>query len=99
MFVYGAGAYLHSQNSLVNNHCHNITAKAYKVLGLLRRSFKTDSTDAKRKLYISLVKSHLLYCSQIGFTTYRCLNSVGLYLDLRVLERYVTGKTKEAIPG
>ena len=54
-----------SNNLDWTDHYHNITAKAYKVLGLLRHSFKTDSTDAKRKLYISLVKSHLLYCSQI----------------------------------
>ena len=54
---------------LLNNldwtdHYH-ITAKAYEVLGLLRCSFKTESIDAKRKLYISLVRSQLLYCSQI----------------------------------
>ena len=54
-----------SNNLDWTDHYHNITAKAYKVLGLLQCSFKTDSTDAKRKLYISLVKSHLLYCSQI----------------------------------
>ena len=54
-----------SNNLDWSDHYHNITTKAYKVLGLLRRSFKTDSTDAKRKLYISLVTSHLLYCSQI----------------------------------
>ena len=44
---------------------YSITAKAYKILGLLRRCFKTNSIDAKRKLYISLVRSHLLYCSPI----------------------------------
>ena len=40
-----------SNNLDWTDHYHNITAKAYKVLGLLRCSFKTDSTDAKRKLY------------------------------------------------
>ena len=54
-----------SNNLDWNDHYHNITAKAYKILGLLRRCFKTDYTDTKRLLYISLVRSHLLYCSQI----------------------------------
>ena len=54
-----------SNNLDWSEHYHSITAKAYKILGLLRRCFKTNSIDAKRKLYISLVRSHLLYCSQI----------------------------------
>ena len=48
-----------------SEHYCSITAKAYKILGLIRRCFKTSSLDAKRKLYISLVRSHLLYCSQV----------------------------------
>ena len=54
-----------SNNLDWSGHYCSITAKAYKILGLLRRYFKTNSIDAKRKLYISLVKSHLLYCSLI----------------------------------
>ena len=54
-----------SNNLDWTDHYHSITAKAYKILGLLRRCFKTDSIVAKKKLYISLVRSHLLYCSQI----------------------------------
>ena len=55
---------------LLNNldwsgHYCSITAKAYKILGLLRCCFKTNSIDAKKKPYISLVRSHLLYCSLI----------------------------------
>ena len=48
-----------------SDHYHSIAAKAYKILGLLRCCFKTDSVFVKKKLYISLVRSHLLDCSQI----------------------------------
>ena len=54
-----------SNNLDWSGHYRSITAKAYKILGLLRRCFKIDAIDAKRKLYISLVRSHLLYCSPI----------------------------------
>ena len=48
-----------------SNHCNMITAKAYKQLGLIRRSFTTNCISAKKQLYISLVRSQLLYCPQI----------------------------------
>ena len=48
-----------------SNQCNMITAKAYKQLGLIRRSFTTNCVSAKTQLYISLVRSQLLYCSQI----------------------------------
>ena len=45
-------------------HCENITAKAYKILGLLHKIFKNSiSFEAKKLLYISLVGSCLSYCS------------------------------------
>ena len=44
---------------------NNVTTKAYQTLGLLRRTFKLNSPVAKKHLYISLVRSQLLYCSQI----------------------------------
>ena len=46
-------------------HYNIIIAKAYQTLGLLRRTFSVSSTAAKKQLYISLVKSQLLYCSQL----------------------------------
>ena len=46
-------------------HYNIIIAKAYQTLGLLRRTFSVDSTAAKKQLYISLVRSQLLYCSQL----------------------------------
>ena len=40
-------------------HYKSIIAKAYKSQGLIRHTFTTNSADAKRCLYISLVCSHL----------------------------------------
>ena len=48
------------------NHLTMITARAYKVLGLIRRSFSNGlSISAKKRLYSSLVCSQLNYASQI----------------------------------
>jgi len=44
-------------------HYTSISAKAYKTLGIIRRTFKTNCTEAKKNLYISLVRSQLIYCS------------------------------------
>ena len=48
-----------------SRHCHYIVSKAYKSLGTIRRTFKTNSISAKRKLYLSLVCSRLPYCCQV----------------------------------
>ena len=49
-----------------DSHYKLISGKAYKMLGLIRRSFSVSCLiPARRKLYISLVRSQLLYCSQI----------------------------------
>ena len=48
------------------NHYETIMAKSYKVLGLLRRVFSSvNNARAKKVLYVSLVRSKLLYCSPI----------------------------------
>ena len=47
-------------------HLSLIVKQAYKKLGLLRWSFSaTTSTSAKKSLYLSLVQSQLVYCSQV----------------------------------
>ena len=49
-----------------NFHHDAILGKAYRTLGLIRRTFnKTISTPAKFKLYTSLVRSQVLYCSPV----------------------------------
>ena len=48
-----------------SNYCNMITAKVYKQLGLIHRSFTTNCVSAKKQLCISLVRSQLLYCPQI----------------------------------
>ena len=47
------------------SHYQHIISSAYKILGILRRSFTSASTSSKKKLYLSLVQSRLTYCSQI----------------------------------
>ena len=43
-----------------------IISQAYKKLGLLRRTLcSSNSVNTKKILYISLVRSQLVYCSQI----------------------------------
>ena len=47
-------------------HYNIICRKAYQSLNLIRRTFKqTMTTQVKRCLYLTLVRSHLAYCSQI----------------------------------
>ncbi len=46
------------------SHYNQISAKAYQKLGLLKRTFSSsNSVETKKQLYISLVKSQLLYIS------------------------------------
>jgi len=48
------------------NHHEIILSKAYKTLGLVQRTFSSSiSSLIKVKLYISLIKSQLMYCSPI----------------------------------
>ena len=47
-------------------HISKIVSKAYKILSLLRRTFcSSNDTTTKKRLYISLVRSQLMYGSQI----------------------------------
>ena len=49
-----------------SDHYTYISRQAYKILGLLRRTFSNcTSTHAKKLLYITLVRSKLTYCSCI----------------------------------
>ena len=47
-------------------HISHISAKAYKMLGLIRRTFSsTVSVSVRKLLYLTLVRSHMLYCSVV----------------------------------
>ena len=49
-----------------SDHIHRITSKAYKMFGLVHRSFSNKlPVSVKKSLYLSLVRSHLMYCSVI----------------------------------
>ena len=54
-----------NNNLTWTDHYDHIITKAYNALGLLRRTFKTNNIQVKKQLYISLVRSQLLYCSQL----------------------------------
>jgi len=49
-----------SNNFHWSKHYEIIITKAYQTLGLLCHTFKLNSTDARKQLYISLVQSQLL---------------------------------------
>ena len=69
--------------------CHylSILSKSYKCLGLLRRVFSSAScVRAKKVLYLSLVRSKLLYCSPIWRPQ--------LLTDIRALENVQRRATK-----
>ena len=47
-------------------HQDNVLTKAYKTLGLIQRTFSNSiSSSVKNKLYISLIRSQLMYCSPV----------------------------------
>lgn len=76
-----------SANLNWQSHYQLISSKAYKVLGLLRRVFSNSiSVSAKLSLYISLVRSQLLYCSLIWHPY--------LLKDIRALELVQRRATK-----
>ena len=53
-----------SSNLSWEPHYHHILGKAYKVLGLLRRTFSINiNINCKKQLYISLVRSQLMFSS------------------------------------
>ena len=55
-----------SSNLSWDNHYNHISRRAYKILGLLRRTFSSTSfTETKESLYLTLVSSQLTYASPI----------------------------------
>ena len=75
-----------SYNLNWTDHYKTITTKAYQILGLIRRTFRVNCIEAKKQLYISLVRSQIMYCSQI------CRPQ--LIRDITTLERVQRRATK-----
>ena len=70
-----------------SKHISQITCNAYRILGLLRRSFSTiNNIITRKRLYISLVHSQLLYGSQIW--------KPALIKDIKSLEQIQRRATK-----
>ena len=65
--LYGLSGIILSEDLSWGKHYKSIhAARAYKVLGLIRRTFlPSHSTSTMVKLYVSLVSSQLFYCTQI----------------------------------
>ena len=74
-----------------SSHHHHICSKAYFALNLIRRTISTTSIDVKRRLYISLVRSNLSYCSQLWRPRH--------LKDITLLERVQRRATKYIIPN
>ena len=78
---------LMTSNLSWSEHVALITSKAYKKLGLLRRTFCSRNTScAKRSLYLSLVRSNLLFGSQVWRPS--------LLKDIKALENIQRHATK-----
>jgi len=46
-------------------HYNAISTKVYQTLGLIRRTFKINCYEAKKQLYLALVRLQISYCSQL----------------------------------
>ena len=54
-----------SSNLNWNTHIGNITSKANKLLGFLRRNLKIRNESTKENAYKAIVRSNLEYCSTV----------------------------------
>ena len=69
-----------------SSHYSFIFSQSYKTLGFLCRTFTRSTCMSRKKLYISLVRSQLIYCSQIW--------RAHLIKDISTLERVQRRATK-----
>ena len=72
-----------------STHIENILCKANKVSGLIKRTLGHNATqEAKKQLYLSMVRSNVEYCSQIWSGTYRS-NVIKIEQLQRSATRYI----------
>ncbi len=78
-----------SHNLTWADHIANVISKANRMLGFLRRHCsKGVSCDIQKTLYISLVRSHLIYASQVWSPCLR--GSIYLMRSLEKVQRRAT---------
>ena len=74
-----------------NEHHKSLTARAYRTLHLLRRTFSIPDIQVKKQLYTSIVRSQLTYSSQLW--------RPHLIKDIQILERVQRRATKYILNG
>ena len=75
-----------------SKHTAQISSEAHRILGLLHRTFSaTNSISTRKTSYISLVRSQLLYGSQIW--------RPALIKDIKILEQIQRRATKFILNG
>ena len=80
-----------STNLSWSAHYESIISKAYRSFGLLRRVFSNiHSIKAKKELYISIVRSNLLYCSPL-WRPYLIKDILNLERIQRRASKYILG--------
>ena len=75
-------------------HVLHVTSKAYKVLGLLKRALSSNGPGMKRTLYLTLVRSHLIYCSPV-WRPYLVKDSAALEKLQRRATKFILGYPQE----
>ena len=75
-----------SEDLTWKEHHNHIILKAYKILGLLRRTFcNVYCVQAKKLLYLSLVRSQFMYCSPVW-----CPHFIKDILPIETVQRRAT---------
>ena len=74
-----------------NSHIGNITNKANKLLGFLRRNLKINNEITKENAYKAIVRSNLEYCSTV-WSPYTKKNKNELEKVQKRAARFVTGR-------
>ena len=80
-----------SRNLTWNTHIGNITSKANKLLGFLRRNFKIRNESTKENAYKAIVRSSLEYCSTV-WAPHTKKNKDEIEKVQRRAARFVTGR-------